>query len=68
MPIGTRSTAIAVKPRSRANSVKERRRGLKRRLEAEQQEEVKNKFVANVPKLLLEVSLSQFRFFACCLK
>jgi hypothetical protein len=52
----TRSTAIAVKPRSRANSVKERR------LEAEQKEEVKNKFVANVPKLLLEVSLSQFPF------
>jgi hypothetical protein len=64
----TRSTAIAVKPRSRANSVKERTRGLKRRLEADQQEEVKNKFVTNVPKLLLEVSLSQFRFFACYLK
>jgi hypothetical protein len=41
-----------VKPRSRANSVKERW------LEAEQQEEAKNKFVENVPKLLLEVSLS----------
>jgi hypothetical protein len=50
-----------VKPRSRANNVKERR------LEAEQQEEAKNKFVANVPKLQLEVSLSQFSFCACCL-
>jgi hypothetical protein len=37
-----------------ARSVRERR------LEAEQLEEAKNKFVANVPKLLLEVSLSQF--------
>jgi hypothetical protein len=45
----TRSTAIAVKPRSRANSVKERR------LEAKQQVEAKNKFVADVPKLLLEL-------------
>jgi hypothetical protein len=52
----TRSTAVAVKPRSRANSVKERR------LEVEQWEEAKNKFVLNVPKLLLEVSLSQFPF------
>jgi hypothetical protein len=45
-----------VKPRSRTNGVKERR------LEAEQLEEAKNNFVANVPKLLLEVSLSQFPF------
>jgi hypothetical protein len=37
-------------------------------LEAEQQEEAKNKFVSKVHKLLLEVSLSQFRFFACCLE
>jgi hypothetical protein len=64
----TRSTAIAVKPRSQASSVKERTRGLKRWLEADEQEEVKNKFVTNMPKLLLEVSFSQFRFFACCLK
>jgi hypothetical protein len=64
----TRSTAIAVKPRSRANNVKERTRGMNMRLEADQQEELKNKFVANVPKLLLEASLSQFRFFVCCLK
>jgi hypothetical protein len=42
------------------SSVKERRRGLKRRLEAEQQEEVKNKFVANVPKLLLEAFCPSF--------
>jgi hypothetical protein len=54
--IYTRSTTVAVKPRSRANRVK------KRRLEVEQQEEAKNKFVLNVPKLLLEVSLSQFPF------
>jgi hypothetical protein len=52
----TRSTAIAVKPRSRVNNVKERR------LESEHQEEAKNKFIANVPKLLLKVSLSQFPF------
>jgi hypothetical protein len=54
----TRSTTITVKPRSRGNTVKERRRGLKGWLKAEQQEEVTNKFVANVPMLLLEVSLS----------
>jgi hypothetical protein len=53
-----------VKPRLQANSVKERTRGLKSQLEADEQEEVKNKFVANVHKLLLEVSFYLFR----CLK
>jgi hypothetical protein len=57
-----------MKPRSWANNVKERRRGLKRWLEANEQEEVTNKFVTNMPKLLLEVSFSQFHFFAYCLK
>jgi hypothetical protein len=66
--IKTRSTAIAGKPRSQAKSVKERTTGLKRQLEADAQEEVKNKFVTNMSKLLLEVSFSQFRFLACCLK
>jgi hypothetical protein len=37
-------------------------------MEAEQQEETTNKFVANMPTLLLQASLSLFRFFACCLK
>jgi hypothetical protein len=56
-------TALASKQRK-----KFRTRGMKRRLEADQQEEVKNKFIANVPELLLEVTLFQFRFSACCLK
>jgi hypothetical protein len=38
---------------------------LKRRLEADEQEEVK---INLLPKMLPEVSFSQFRFFACCLK
>jgi hypothetical protein len=55
----TRSTAIAVQPRSHADNVKEWR-GPKRRLEAEQQEKVKNKFA-----LLLKVSLPSFTSYHC---
>jgi hypothetical protein len=56
----TRSTAIAVKPHSRENCVKERTRGLKRRLEADQQDEVKNKFVTTMPMLPLKVFSPSF--------
>jgi hypothetical protein len=63
----TRSTAIAAKPHSHSNSVKESR-DLKSRLEAEQQEEMTSKFVANGPMLLFEVSLFLFRFLACYMK
>jgi hypothetical protein len=67
MNTSTRSTTTAVKPRPRANSVKERRSGLKRQKEAEQQEEVKSKLVINVAKLLLEVSLCPLVSLLCML-